>query len=463
MKYMSKIIISIVVFSFFLPKVVSQDYVLVWSDEFNNSIGNGWLFESGRMSNNELQYYRRENASIENGNLVITAKRENYGGANYTSARLRSQLGRSFRYGRIEARIRVPGFIGSWPAFWLLSTDYWWKGWPACGEIDILEQVNNEHRTHGYMHWADVHNQKVTYGNSVYTDISQYHVYSIEWDEFGIRFFRNGEKYIDANITNGINNTHAFHSRYDIILNLAVGGDWPGYYIDNNALPGKMYVDYVRVYQKSVCGDKSVKLPARIEAEDYCLCSGMETQTTTDVNGALHVGWIQTGDWLTYRVDVPQSGKYRVRYRVASNSIGNRLQLEKAGGEVVYGIVNIPNTGGWDQWQTVSHIVDLEEGVNEIGVATPTGGFNLNWISFDLMPTTDIYKPVSDNSNVVLYPNPAQQYLSVIGSLTQNFSIYNTVGRKILETSSSKINVESFEKGVYIIKVDGKHLKFVKE
>lgn len=106
---------------------LAQDWQLVWSDEFNGAIGPDWVFETGNGSggwgNNELQYYRRENAGIENNALAITARREDVGGFRYTSARMKTQGRRTFRYGRIEARMKLPSFMGAWPAFWMLGAN----------------------------------------------------------------------------------------------------------------------------------------------------------------------------------------------------------------------------------------------------------------------------------------------------------------------------------------------------
>lgn len=233
----------------------AQDYQLVWSDEFETQIGPDWVFDIGRgvdgWGNHELQYYRQENASIENGQLVITAKKENYGGANYTSAKLKTQGKASWKYGKIEARIKLPSFMGSWPAFWMLSDKIGTISWPYSGEIDIMEHVNVEDKTHGTIHWADENNHKAEYGGSTTIDVTQYHTYGVEWDETAIRWYVDGNQFFTADIANNVNSTHEFHEKFFAILNMAIGGTWPGYVINDNALPAKMYVDYVRVYQKT--------------------------------------------------------------------------------------------------------------------------------------------------------------------------------------------------------------------
>ncbi|TYP79167.1 RICIN domain-containing protein [Paenibacillus methanolicus] len=231
-------------------------YNLAWSDEFNGTSidQNNWSFEigngSGGWGNNELEYYtnRPENARVESGNLVIEARKENYGGMGYTSARLKSQGKKSFKYGRIEARIKMPKGQGLWPAFWTLGSDIGTVGWPKSGEIDIMEHVNNENNTHGYIHW-DVNGHAQYGGASHAVDVTQYHVYSVEWTSSAIKWFIDGVQFKEANIANNVNSTEEFHKDHFLLLNMAVGGNWPGSPDGATAFPAKMYVDYVRVYQ----------------------------------------------------------------------------------------------------------------------------------------------------------------------------------------------------------------------
>eukprot|EP00604_Paraphysomonas_vestita_P003639 CAMPEP_0174820254 /NCGR_PEP_ID=MMETSP1107-20130205/3953_1 /TAXON_ID=36770 /ORGANISM="Paraphysomonas vestita, Strain GFlagA" /LENGTH=281 /DNA_ID=CAMNT_0016035211 /DNA_START=62 /DNA_END=907 /DNA_ORIENTATION=+ len=229
----------------------SQYSKLVWSDEFNSGISGDWVYDigGGGWGNNELEYYRSENAYTSNGNLVIVAKREDYGGRSYTSARLKTQGRRSWRFGRMEARIQVPVFSGSWPAFWMLGDSISWEGWPSCGEIDIMETVNYDYTCYGTVHWSDNNGQYASYGGKMGNDMGQFHTYSIEWTSTTIRWFVDGVQYHIIDITNGINGTGEFQKNFFFILNLAIGGNWPGFNIDNNAFPAYMYVDYVRVYQ----------------------------------------------------------------------------------------------------------------------------------------------------------------------------------------------------------------------
>ncbi len=236
----------------------AQTWNLVWSDEFDG-VGintSNWKFETGTGSNgwgnNELEYYtsRADNATINNGNLLIMAKSESYGGKSYTSARLKSQDLKSFTYGKIEARIKLPLGKGLWPAFWMLGNSITQVGWPKCGEIDIMEHINTETLAHGTMHWFNT--AYSSYGGPTPTcDVTQYHVYSIQWDASAIKWYLDGVKYWEGNIANNINGTDEFHLPFFILLNFAVGGNWPGNPDGTTPFPDTMFVDYVRVSQLS--------------------------------------------------------------------------------------------------------------------------------------------------------------------------------------------------------------------
>ena len=246
--------------SSFIPTVTAKadtGWNLAWSDEFNGTNINtsNWKYETGGdgWGNNELEYYtnRSENARIENGNLVIEARKENYNGMNYTSARLKSQGLKNWTYGKVEARMKLPAGQGVWPAFWMLGENISQVSWPKCGEIDIMEHINNESAIHGTIHWDSTgNNTHAQYGAaSPNIDVTQYHVYSIEWDASSIKWFVDGTQYLEANIANNINGTEEFHKPFFILFNLAVGGNWPGNPDGSTPFPAKMYVDYVRVYQ----------------------------------------------------------------------------------------------------------------------------------------------------------------------------------------------------------------------
>ncbi|AIQ46626.1 1,3--beta-D-glucan 3-glucanohydrolase [Paenibacillus sp. FSL R7-0273] len=229
---------------------------LVWSDEFNGTSLNtaDWTAENGTggsgWGNNELQYYtnRSQNLQVTGGNLVITAQKESYNGSSYTSARIKTQGKKSFTYGKIEARMKLPSGQGIWPAFWMLGSNMDTVGWPKSGEIDIMERVNNNAYVNGTVHWDA--NGHAEYGKvSGNLDFSQYHVYSVEWDAKYIRWYVDGSLFNEFYIENNTGNTEEFQKPFFLLLNLAVGGNWPGSPNASTAFPAQMLVDYVRVYQ----------------------------------------------------------------------------------------------------------------------------------------------------------------------------------------------------------------------
>ncbi len=272
-----KSIALIVAISMLLPaQVMSADGVvtddsqweLVWSDEFDgDSLNeNNWAYETGSGYNNEAQYYTEDNVSVSEGTLKITAKKESVGGYKYTSGRLETITEDgdalfSTKYGRIEARIKLPEGEGLWPAFWMQPVADEYGSWPLSGEIDIMEargRITNE--VNGAIHFGETRpfNRQLndTYTFSSDTDITDFHIYAIEWKENEIIWYVDGEEYFRASnwytmSDDGVIAEYPapFNKEFYIILNLAVGGD----YDDNRlpydeALPATMEVDYVRVY-----------------------------------------------------------------------------------------------------------------------------------------------------------------------------------------------------------------------
>jgi len=240
---------------------------LVWSDEFDAAQldPESWFFEEGDGSqygipgwgNNELQWYLPNSAQLENGNLVITARNEVSNGKNYTSARINTRDRFALRYGRIEASIRLPGGQGIWPAFWMLPQDNVYGGWAASGEIDIMEAVNlsvvGNNTVHGTLHHGGAWPNNVSSGSGyeVATDAAaDFHVYALEWDATEMRWYVDGVLYSMQNTwsTTAAPFPAPFDENFYILLNVAVGGNWPGAPDAATAFPVTMEVDYVRVY-----------------------------------------------------------------------------------------------------------------------------------------------------------------------------------------------------------------------
>jgi beta-glucanase (GH16 family) len=235
---------------------------LVFADEFNGPAGSKpdttkWTYDPGVPQNGEIQYYtpNSENASMNgSGSLVIEARRQDYQGRQYTSHRMNTGNKFSVQYGRIEARVKVPKGNGLWPAFWLMGDDFLQgRPWPYNGEIDIMEVLGrNTSEAYSTLH-APAYNGAGGYGQKYATvDLSQdYHVWAAEWDSKGIRFFLDGRQVFDA-AKETVENTRGpwiFDHKFYLILNLAVGGDFPGPIDATTPFPSQMLVDYVRVYQ----------------------------------------------------------------------------------------------------------------------------------------------------------------------------------------------------------------------
>jgi len=232
---------------------------LVWNDEFDGtSLSSDWTQEIGNGSwgwgNNELQYYRQENTEVANGYLTITAKQESFGGYDYTSSRIKTQAQKSFKYGRVDIRAAVPYGQGIWPALWMLGDNITSVGWPACGEIDIMELVGgsnlNDRTIHGTIHWDNA-GTNANYGgsNSLASGkfADEFHVFSIIWDQNQIRWLRDDVQFHVADVSPAEMNE--FQENFFFIFNVAVGGNWPGSPNASTIFPQKMHVDYVRVFQ----------------------------------------------------------------------------------------------------------------------------------------------------------------------------------------------------------------------
>ncbi len=232
---------------------------LIWSDEFSGNTLNSdnWNFDIGTgnwgWGNNELQYYTNsyQNIFLANGVLHIMAKQQSFGTSNYTSSRINTSNKFNFTYGRLEARIKLPMGQGLWPAFWLLGQNINEVSWPACGEIDVMEHVNNNDYINGTLHWNQ--NGHQYNGSTASFDPNTFHQYMIEWDETKIQWFIDGINFKTVNITS--NSMSAFHEPFFIILNLAVGGLWPGSPDNTTLFPSEMLVDYIRYYQPDVVSE----------------------------------------------------------------------------------------------------------------------------------------------------------------------------------------------------------------
>jgi beta-glucanase (GH16 family) len=259
---MRKYIVSVLII--LIPIISCSDeesgWRLVWSDEFNGSglpDQDKWSYETGYIRNNEKQYYTNAdtgNARMEDGFLVIEARKESFEGFDYTSASLNTWKSATWTYGRFEIRARLPGGRGTWPAIWMLGDNRKVVGWPACGEIDIMENVGYDPRkVHGYVHTkAYNHTLGTQKGNSVTlaSPWDTFHVYAIEWFEDRIDFFIDDVKFFTFEKGTGGDDVWPFDKPQYLLLNLAIGGSWGGQQgIDDELFPHRFLIDYVRVYQ----------------------------------------------------------------------------------------------------------------------------------------------------------------------------------------------------------------------
>lgn len=256
---------------------VGQCPNLVWSDEFDGTSLNSanWNYQTGDgcdiglcgWGNNEDQFYKQENIEVSGGTLKITAKRERNRGSAYTSGRINTNGKQGFTFGRMESRIKLPAGGGLWPAFWMLSTNELYGGWPQSGEIDIMEFVGNQpDQVLGYIHYGDPSPNNQNQGNAITLHegnfFDDWHEFAVEWEATEIRWYMDGYLFSTKtpadvapyNWPFGTNNTMHF------LLNVAVGGNLGGA-VDNSIFPATMEIDYVRVYsgdRASVTGDRIV-------------------------------------------------------------------------------------------------------------------------------------------------------------------------------------------------------------
>jgi len=248
----------IILFPHFLS---AQKYVMVWNEEFNTPglpDSTKWSYESGKIRNNELQYYtvkRLENARIEDSVLVIEARKEKYSGADYTSASIISKGIGDWKYGKIEISAKVPTGKGTWPALWMMPTNSEYGTWPRSGEIDIMEYVGFEPQ---YLHYTchfegtngTGHQSSGIKSASIANPFNKFIKFAIIWTPDKIEWYANDVKYFTYTKKSDDYRTWPFNKEFYLILNLAYGGTWGGTAgVDDTKLPHKFLIDYVRVYQ----------------------------------------------------------------------------------------------------------------------------------------------------------------------------------------------------------------------
>ena len=273
---------------------------LVWSDEFDGTEINpdNWVYDTGAggWGNNESQFYtdRPENARVEDGFLIIEALEEDYRGSDYTSARLKTQYKQTWTYGRFEARMKLPTGKGVWSAFWMLGEDIVGVGWPQSGEIDIMENIGEARTIHGTVHGPGYSGGQgigapyIINGGNLYED---FYVYAVEWEPSEIRWYIDDVMYHQLTIGD-VPTEWVFDHPFFILLNLAIGGQWPGYPDETTVFPQQLVIDYVRVYE-----DPTLDLEALSGADIHVASITSElTEADDSVTGDFFVTVVDEAD-----------------------------------------------------------------------------------------------------------------------------------------------------------------------
>jgi len=325
-----------------IPEVI-PNWNLVWCDEFSGSSinTNTWTHELGNWGwgNNELQNYTASSANsfISNGVLNIKAIQENSNGSSYSSARLITNNKFEFKYGKVEARLKIPYGQGVWPAFWMLGENIGTDGWPHCGEIDIMEHINNESVVHGTVHWFNGGNTNS--GGTTPISPNEFHTYGVIWNENYARFYVDNVNYFQYNFSAGNNTQNTFQKPFFLLLNLAIGGNWPGNPNGSTQFPATYEIDYVRVYESdltptiistgsSQCStnyavNDSKSNATSIPVGNVNSCSSISGDLTEASSSNESESTCITGEDLWYTFVAPTSG-----IRIQANTSENNLLLE---------------------------------------------------------------------------------------------------------------------------------------
>lgn len=402
-------------------------YSLCFEDQFEGSFINSdiWEHQTGDgtayglpagWGNNELQYYTSfaYNSYVQDGILHIIARDLPISDYDFSSARLRTRGMLDFRYGRVEARIKVPKGQGLWTAFWMLPTNSPYGGWAASGEIDVMESINQMTSAYGTIHYGSNWPNNVSNGGALGgTDLSlAFHTYAMEWTPDTIRWFVDGQQFHSVTSSTWYSSAASgnprapFDTPFHLLLNLAVGGNWPGSPNGSTVFPADMQIDWVRVYRVEQQPFDTVPsvIPGRIEAEDFdigypdeayhdCDAGNVGSSYRTDVDvdiqpcgeGGYNLGWMCQGEWIEYTVDVAHTGTFDLSVRVASNTTGGTVRFELDGADVS-GPLSVPVTGGWQNWATITGSAELTAGEHVLRLVNASSAgreFNINYFEFE--------------------------------------------------------------------------------
>jgi beta-glucanase (GH16 family) len=498
----------------------AQTWELVWSDEFEGASLDvcNWTIETGNGQNGwgtgQVDYAtaRSNNVRLEGGNLILEVHKEtdfwgqdywgNWQQWNYTSGRIITRHKVFFQYGKIEARLKIHEGQGIGSAFWMLPQYEMHGVWPRSGEIDIMETNGDQlQKNHGTVHFERWGTHQYDGNDTIVTGNlhTEFHTYAIEWDDQWIKWLLDGEEYHRFSTSQLLDGRLPFREQFFIILSTGVGSQFSGTVIDDSKLPTQVVVDYVRVYKNSSCCEQQSYLgsahliPGKIEAENYDLggtgislsdyskgntggayrSDDVDIETTSDLGGGYNVGWTSSNEWLEYTVNVQSEGYYKLNIRAASASGAGSLRLHSDC--EVLGNIYIPNTGGWQNWQTFTlNNIFLKQGEQVLKVQFLNGGeINLNYIQFEPMNILSLC-PIENKYNIKIYPVPFTYFIKVSLENLSGAAVINlksTDGKLILERISLDEEVAlpavGMERGIYILEIiqDGysQYFKIVKE
>ena len=388
-------------------------YKMVWSDEFNGTSLNTkvWNIEENGNGggNQELQYYRKENVAVKDGNLVLTARRESYNNKQFTSGRINSRDKAYFKHGIIQARIKFPKTAnGVWPAYWMMGNDYGKLGWPRCGEIDIVETGNAEGIKNGTqtrhfgatLHWGTSaganHKQ---YGTSYLAPENnplqndEYHIITTEWDGqflsmyYDLKDFtvaaKNKARFYSAHIpasTNSADIGHYFQKPFFFIFNLAVGGNYTGIYnaggitaLPNAGDEAKMFVDWVRVYQDEADAEAQYKTP-----------DGDNTGSNPDTPSTPEAPDTKTeyGYWGTKALDASGTTTFDFKNSYDAVLISTSMGVTNAFSEKTKADYNVDDTKHFLYIWENTYNAEASEGVNSFGFGESFNHFTVGTVGW---------------------------------------------------------------------------------
>lgn len=410
---------------------MKPNWTLTFSQEFDGPAGQApdakvWNrnLGGGGFGNNEWQSYTDgpANAFLDGkGNLVIEARKEKTTGKDgiardYSSARLHTAGTFSQRYGRFEARIKMPKGKGIWPAFWMMGDSISKVGWPGGGEIDIMEFLGHQvSTTFGTLHGPGYCGGEGKQGHidSAAPLCDDFHIYGIEWDPSGIRWTFDGKVFHTVTPDDVKACNWPFDQPFFMILNLAVGGNWPGYPDEKTTLPQRLIVDWVRAYKDTnlAVDDEAIKkahlermkkyqefkgsqtfaVPGEIPVADYRE-GGYKDKDPQNLGGAYRpadgvdighsgkaapkyaVGWTQAGEWMEYDIKVAKDGKYKAFLDAASEGQGGSFRFE-VDGKPITKAAKIADTGGWGNFKPFSAgVAFLKKGKHRLRLALVADG-----------------------------------------------------------------------------------------